>query len=115
MYCVLLYRFNLTKNIFRREILLMNNDVVLKEELALNEHIALRENLESLNLPSVTDRRKVYLLFKRLFDIVLSITALIILFPVFIIVGIAIKLDSPGPIIFKQKRVGKDGKEFTFY
>ncbi|NLL06776.1 MAG: sugar transferase [Clostridiaceae bacterium] len=48
----------------------------------------------------------VYLKIKRFIDIILSLTGLIILSPVFIILIIAIKLDSKGPIFFKQKRVG---------
>jgi O-antigen biosynthesis protein WbqP len=47
-----------------------------------------------------------YLKFKRVFDFVLSLLALLVLSPVFILLMIAIKLDSPGPILFKQKRVG---------
>src|SRR5690554_3655912 len=47
-----------------------------------------------------------YLKFKRLIDIVLSFIGLIILSPVFLILIIAIKLDSKGPVLFKQKRVG---------
>ncbi|HBC30962.1 MAG TPA: multidrug MFS transporter [Clostridiales bacterium] len=56
-----------------------------------------------------------YLLFKRFFDIVLSIIALIILSPLLLITAIAIKLDSDGPAIYEQKRVGQGGKIFTFY
>ncbi|PKM86540.1 MAG: lipid carrier--UDP-N-acetylgalactosaminyltransferase [Firmicutes bacterium HGW-Firmicutes-12] len=48
----------------------------------------------------------VYLKIKRLIDIILSSLGLIILSPVFIIIIIAIKLDSKGPVLFKQKRVG---------
>ena len=44
--------------------------------------------------------------FKRLIDIVLSGCALIILSPLYLALAIAIKIDSPGPILFKQKRVG---------
>lgn len=47
-----------------------------------------------------------YMKVKRLIDIALSATALIILFPIFAILILAIKLDSPGPVLFKQKRVG---------
>lgn len=47
-----------------------------------------------------------YLKFKRLIDIVFSFLALIILFPIFLVIAIAIKIDSKGPIFFKQKRVG---------
>jgi len=47
-----------------------------------------------------------YLKIKRLIDIVLSFIGLVVLMPVFFILIIAIKLDSKGPVIFKQKRVG---------
>ena len=47
-----------------------------------------------------------YLKTKRLIDIALSAIGLIILSPIFAILIIAIKLDSPGPVLFKQKRVG---------
>lgn len=47
-----------------------------------------------------------YLKWKRLGDVVLSMLALIILSPVFLILIVAIKLDSKGPVLFKQKRVG---------
>lgn len=49
---------------------------------------------------------------KRLFDIVFSISLLTILLPLFIVVSILIISDSKGGIFFKQKRVGKDFKEF---
>ncbi|MCX6054720.1 MAG: sugar transferase [Chloroflexi bacterium] len=52
---------------------------------------------------------------KRLMDVVVSMTALIILSPIFLITAILIKLDSPGPIFFKQTRVGKWGRLFGVY
>ena len=58
---------------------------------------------------------RVYLAFKRAVDIVLSIFALVVAFPILLIAAVAIKLDSPGPVIFRQRRCGKDGKEFTMY
>lgn len=47
-----------------------------------------------------------YLKIKRIIDVVLSFISLLVLSPVFLILIIAIKFDSPGPILFKQKRVG---------
>ena len=47
-----------------------------------------------------------YLKFKRLMDIVLSFIGLVILSPIFLILIIAIKIDSKGPVLFKQKRIG---------
>ena len=52
---------------------------------------------------------------KRVFDLFFSIILLIILVPLFVMVRILIKLDSPGPVFFKQKRVGKDNKNFMVY
>ena len=57
-----------------------------------------------------------YDFFKRLFDVVFSILALVILFIPFIIISVIIVIDSPGASpIFVQKRTGKNGKEFKFY
>ena len=53
--------------------------------------------------------------FKRLFDILFSILALILLSPVFLIIALLMKILSPGPIFFGHKRVGKNGKFFRVY
>lgn len=55
----------------------------------------------------------VYLKVKRLIDVILSLLGLIILSPVFLILIIAIKVDSPGPVLFKQKRVGINKSHFN--
>ncbi|MCF0147264.1 MAG: sugar transferase, partial [Clostridium sp.] len=54
-------------------------------------------------------------IIKRIFDFLVSLLGIVILSPVFIIVSIAIKIDSKGSILFLQKRVGKDGREFNIY
>lgn len=56
-----------------------------------------------------------YKFFKRTFDICVAFFGLIILSPVLAITAIAIKINSKGPVIFKQKRLGKGGKEFNIY
>ncbi|WP_352419457.1 sugar transferase [Proteiniborus sp.] len=56
-----------------------------------------------------------YQYIKRILDIILGIIALILLSPIMIITSVLIRIDSKGPIIFKQQRVGKDGKHFTIY
>lgn len=53
-----------------------------------------------------------YLIIKRIIDIVLSLIALIILSPIFIAISICIKLQSEGPVFFKQERVGKNKVTF---
>ena len=53
--------------------------------------------------------------FKRLIDIVLSFIGIVVLALPMLIIAIIVKIDSKGPAIFKQKRVGKNGKPFNFY
>ncbi len=60
-------------------------------------------------------RKQLSLFFKRVFDIVVSSLMLIILLPVFLILAIAIKLDSPGPVFFRQVRVTQYGKQFRIF
>src|SRR5579872_5422694 len=52
---------------------------------------------------------------KPLLDFVLALIGLVALAPFIVLISIAIRLDSPGPAIFRQRRVGKDGREFTMY
>lgn len=59
---------------------------------------------------------KLYLVTKRLIDIIWAILGIVLLSWLFAIIAILIKLENPrGPILFKQTRVGKNGKEFTMY
>lgn len=64
---------------------------------------------------NMSKNRKMYDLVKRLMDIVCSLCGLIILLPVFIVVSVLIKIDSAGPVLFKQNRVGKNGKIIKMY
>lgn len=57
-------------------------------------------------------RKKVQLVIKRIFDIVFSLLLLILLFPLLVIISIIIKMDSSGPVFFKQIRITQYGKEF---
>ncbi len=60
-------------------------------------------------------RNKVRASLKREMDLLLSLIALPIALPIFLVTAIAIKLDSPGPVLFRQQRVGKWGKPFTCF
>ena len=55
------------------------------------------------------------LLIKRAMDVVASVLCLTLFSPLLLLVGLAIKLDSPGPVLFRQIRVGKNGSPFTLY
>ena len=72
----------------------------------------------NININSTVEKKEyrlIYSILKRLIDIVGALFGLIILSPILIIVGVLIKLESKGPIIFAQKRVGLNGKEFKMY
>ena len=68
-----------------------------------------------VDIQSELKKKKLSLVIKRIFDIVASLCGLIILSPMLIIVAICIKLDSKGPVFFKQKRVGKNKRIFEIY
>ncbi len=98
----------------------------------LNKYIkvyALNDGFNFFNFPSeieivddiaLTKIKDIYISgaegkLKRIIDIVLSLTALIILSPLFLIISILIKLDSPGPVFFSQNRIGLNGNLFKAY
>lgn len=60
-------------------------------------------------------KRNAYFFFKRLLDIVLSFGALFILSPLFLVLIIAILIDDPGPVLFTQKRLGKNKRYFKLH
>lgn len=55
------------------------------------------------------------LFWKRVFDMMSAITALIVLSPVLLIISIVIKLDSPGPVFYRAERIGREGKTFRIF
>lgn len=59
--------------------------------------------------------KKSSLVLKRIFDLVVAITLLILILPVFIVISVAIKIDSKGPIMFRQVRVTQYGKHFRIF
>ena len=56
-----------------------------------------------------------YFKIRRIIDAIIALLMLIVLSPVLIIVAVWIKVDSKGPIIFKQQRIGKDGRIYNMY
>lgn len=63
----------------------------------------------------ILEKKRFNLFLKRVFDIVIGIIMLIILSPVFLILSIAIKVDSKGPVLYRQIRVTQYGKEFRIH
>ena len=78
------------------------------------------ENIETTSLRTQSDvktkiSKKVYIKIKRVIDVILASVALILLSPLFVIIAIAIKIDSKGPVFFAHKRIGKNGKIIKLY
>jgi len=63
----------------------------------------------------ILEKRKVSLFFKRVFDIIISFLMLVAFFPIFLILAIAIKIDSPGPVFYRQERVTQYGRRFRIH
>lgn len=60
-------------------------------------------------------KKSIYEKEKRIVDIIFSLLAILLTLPIMLVIAIAIKLESDGPVIFKQLRTGKYGKEFNVY
>ena len=73
------------------------------------------KNNKVLKYYHILEKKKKYLFLKRIFDIIGSLTLLIILFPIFMILGILIKIDSKGPVFYRQERVTQYGKIFKIF
>jgi len=70
---------------------------------------------ESIPFFCLERNKRAYFLVKRLFDLALTVVLLALSAPMLMLIALCIRLESPGPVIFKQKRAGKDGRVFTCY
>lgn len=73
------------------------------------------DNQSQIVLGNMSADKIVYSVAKRAFELVFSLLLLIVTLPVLLVTAIAIKLESPGSIFYKQERVGKDGKLFNVW
>lgn len=78
-----------------------------RHEFIAEEHTAHRRYAHS--------QRRFYEIAKRLFDLVCALILVVLLSPILLALAIAIKLDSPGPVIFVSPRAGRYGKPFSFF
>lgn len=75
----------------------------------------MQSNKDLIDISEELNKKKASLIIKRMFDIVASSIGLILLSPILMLIAICIKLDSKGPVFFKQVRVGKNKKLFKIY
>lgn len=90
-------------------------DVGVKENIKLTEPSTRRAQNNLVSDAVSFQEKPVYDFVKRIFDIVASLLALIVLSPLLLLTMIAIYIDDPGPIFFKQIRIGKGGEKFVIY
>ncbi len=64
---------------------------------------------------NITNQRRDTYAVKRCFDVVLTLCGLLITAPFMLIIAVLIKIDSPGPVFFRQERIGKGGRPFILY
>lgn len=67
-----------------------------------------------VNMP-VIELPRGYRIAKRALDVIVASIALVLLAPLMLLIALAIKMDSPGPVLFRQIRIGKGGKPFWFF
>lgn len=81
----------------------------------LREAIVEQGQVEELVHAHGARENRMYAAVKRIIDILVAIALFILFFPLIPVVTILIKLGSPGSVLYKQKRIGKGGREFDFY
>lgn len=86
--------------------------MILKKWEALPEEFKTEEVKKYYD---ILNKKRGSLFLKRVFDVIVSLIMLIILLPVFIILGIAIKIDSKGPVFFRQERITQYGRIFRIF
>ena len=71
--------------------------------------------MKNMDIEKVLEQRKLQLFLKRAMDIVISGGALLVIWPVLLLIALAIKIDDPGPVFYRQVRVGRGGKTFRIF
>lgn len=104
------------------EIFLLCEELGIRTRVAVNffPHMIAKVHLDDLHgVPLLTFTTTPYnefqLILKRAFDLAISCLLLVLFFPFFLVISMLIKLNSKGPIFFKQTRVGLNGRQFTLY
>lgn len=84
-------------------------------QTALLDHTSECMELQESLLTQGIENKRIYLLLKRLFDVLISLVLGIVLLLPILLIGILVRIESDGPAIFCQKRMGRDGKPFVIY
>jgi Undecaprenyl-phosphate glucose phosphotransferase len=81
----------------------------------LRERLFQFGDMQMLDLSTTPAESPTYFVLKRIFDVMFSVMVMIFAGPLMLVIAAAIKLTSPGPVLFRQERVGLNGEHFTMY
>src|SRR5581483_2730098 len=98
----------------------LQGGAVIEEGTALYERVTGRISVEMLRPSWIifsggNKRSRIWLTVRRSLNVLAAVIGFVTSFPVWIVTAVIIKLESPGPIFYKQERVGKNGRTFTIY
>lgn len=79
------------------------------------EKISVNSVESTVSLGQATKEKPIYSLVKRVFDVIMGLIGIIVLSPVIIVVALAVRIDSPGKVIFGHERIGKNGSKIKVY
>jgi len=88
--------------------------LLIEEKVGLSQYSVLNRTAMEADVLLATPRPVPYAVWKRTLDIIASAILLLVLFPVFVIIAIAVKLTSRGPVFYKSDRVGLGGRPIDF-
>lgn len=87
-------------------------DTIRKEQLEVIEE-SMEEIIEEISSQGRAGNDLFYRISKKIFDIIMSLIAIILIFPIFIMIALCIKIEDGGSVFYMQKRIGKNGKPIT--
>jgi lipopolysaccharide/colanic/teichoic acid biosynthesis glycosyltransferase/glycosyltransferase involved in cell wall biosynthesis len=92
-----------------------NERSVLDKQVEIYTVTVKKGRLPRASLQTQLENKRIQLAIKRIMDVSLSLVSLILLLPLFMIIGLLIKIDSKGPVFFRQERAGRRGKPFLIW
>jgi lipopolysaccharide/colanic/teichoic acid biosynthesis glycosyltransferase/glycosyltransferase involved in cell wall biosynthesis len=92
-----------------------NERTVLNKQVETYAGTLIKGRLPRAFLQTQLENKRIQFTIKRIMDVGLSLVSLVILLPLFMIIGLLVKIDSKGPIFFRQERAGRQGKPFLIW
>lgn len=105
----------LEKEIIEKSSLDISSNKSFDSQMRLNNMATDTKNRYFENIKAMSDTYYVFDFFKRCFDVIISFLLLVLTIPLVLFVAILIKIETKGPVLYKQERLGEKNKQFTIY